>query len=235
MSVKYGILAILSRRPLHGYELKQEFEAELGANWSINFGQIYTTLDRLERDGFVIQSSVVSGSDAPDRKLYTITPGGTGELNKWFLTPMTKIENLRDEFYAKVILSLTSNVSTEDVLQSQRKAELQKLHELTKLKEEADQAIELPWVLQLDLAILHAEATLRWLNMCEVRLRRLKDIYEQSMTVKAKSLGGNTEASANADIVANIDESADRGTGAAEAGAGSTNEGHVDTSGRRRG
>ncbi|HZD59666.1 MAG TPA: PadR family transcriptional regulator, partial [Anaerolineae bacterium] len=113
MSIKYGILAILARRPFYGYELKQEIETELGANWSVNYGQIYTTLDRLERNSFVILSGTVAVSDAPDRKLYTITPAGRDELNKWFLSPLTKIENLRDEFYAKVILSMTSSIPTE--------------------------------------------------------------------------------------------------------------------------
>jgi len=193
MSIKYGILAILSRRPFHGYELKQEIEAELGTNWSVNYGQIYKTLDRLERDNLVIQSNVEVRFDAPDRKVYTITPAGRDELNKWFLSPLTKIDNLRDEFYAKVILSLTSTISTDDVLQVQRKAELQKLHELTNLKEEADQAIELPWILQLDLAILHTEATLRWLNMCEVRLRKLKELYENGLALKAREVTDNSE------------------------------------------
>ncbi|MBE0447127.1 MAG: PadR family transcriptional regulator [Actinobacteria bacterium] len=197
MSVKYGILAILSRRPFYGYELKQEIEMELGVNWSVNYGQIYTTLDRLERGGFVILSGTVVVSDAPDRKLYTITPAGRDELNKWFLSPLTKIENLRDEFYAKVILSLTSSIPTEDVLQIQRKAELQKLHELTNLKERADQAIELPWILQLDLAILHTEATLRWLNMCEARLRKLKDIYKEGLAVKIRDTNKDIGAPGN--------------------------------------
>lgn len=193
MSIKHGILAILSRRPFYGYELKQELEAELGANWSVNYGQIYKTLDRLERDNFIIQSDVEVRLDAPDRKVYTITPAGRDELNKWFLSPLTKIDNLRDEFYAKVILSLTSTVSTDDVLQVQRKAELQKLHELTNLKEEADQAIELPWILQLDLAILHTEATLRWFNMCEVRLRKLKELYENGLALKVRDIMDNAE------------------------------------------
>ncbi|MCL6471386.1 MAG: PadR family transcriptional regulator [Firmicutes bacterium] len=174
MSVKYGILAALSKKPFHGYDLKQEIEAELGANWSINYGQIYSTLDRLERDGFIVQSGIVTVSNAPERKLYTITPAGQDELNKWFLTPLIKVEGLRDEFYAKLVLSLTSNVSAEDVLKIQRRAELLKLRELIKLKEEADPANELRWIMQLDLAILHTEATMRWLSMCEVRLKNLK-------------------------------------------------------------
>lgn len=194
MSIKYGILAILSRRPFYGYELKQELETELGVNWSINFGQIYTTLDRLERDMLVVLSDTVTVSDAPDRKLYTITPAGISELNKWFLCPITKIDNFRNELYAKVILSLTSNIPTDDVLQVQRKAELQKLHELTNLKEKADQAIEIPWVLQLDLAILQTEAKLRWLSMCEARLSKLKNIYERDLAVKVKMPGKDSNS-----------------------------------------
>lgn len=193
MSVKYGILATLARRPFYGYELKQELEAELGANWSINYGQIYSTLDRLGKTGLVFRSDVVEVADAPDRKLYSITAGGQEELKRWFLSPISKVDGLRDEFYAKVILSLTSNVSTDDVLQIQRKAELQKLHELTKLKQEADLALELPWLLQLDLAILQTEATLRWLNMCEVRLGKLKAAYEDGPSIKVKVSADRSE------------------------------------------
>jgi DNA-binding PadR family transcriptional regulator len=186
MSIKHGILAILSRRPLHGYELKQELEVELGANWSLNFGQIYTTLGRLERDGLIVQSDIVAVDDAPDRKMYANTSAGSEALTKWFLTPVSKLDGLRDEFYAKVILSLTSNISTDEVLQIQRKTELQKLHELTRLKEAADPVIDLAWILQIDLAILYAEATLRWLNMCEARLKKLQELYSSGPVIRTR-------------------------------------------------
>ncbi len=53
MSLKYGVLGLLAEEPLHGYEVKNRFEAMLGGTWEVNIGQVYTTLQRLERDGLV--------------------------------------------------------------------------------------------------------------------------------------------------------------------------------------
>ncbi len=185
MSVKNGILAIIARRPLHGYELRQELETELGSGWEINFGQIYTTLDRLQRDGFILQSET-PGESTRERKLYTITTAGKDALNNWFLEPVASGENLRDELYAKLILSLSGPIPTEDVIQAQRKEELRKMHELTELKRQADPLVELPLILQLDQVIIQAEGTLRWLNMCEARLAKLKERLSGELAVKVK-------------------------------------------------
>ena len=43
-------MGLLKEEPLHGYEVKNRFEAMLGGTWEVNIGQIYTTLDRLVRD-----------------------------------------------------------------------------------------------------------------------------------------------------------------------------------------
>ena len=51
--VKNGLLALLERGPMYGYQLRAEFEASTGATWPLNVGQVYTTLSRLERDGLV--------------------------------------------------------------------------------------------------------------------------------------------------------------------------------------
>ncbi|TMF78915.1 MAG: helix-turn-helix transcriptional regulator, partial [Chloroflexi bacterium] len=53
MSLRYGVLGLLAEEPLHGYEVKNRFEALLGGTWEVNIGQVYTTLQRLERDGLV--------------------------------------------------------------------------------------------------------------------------------------------------------------------------------------
>ena len=87
MSVRHGLLAVLNRRSMHGYELRKELVDGLGPEWNVNYGQIYSTLERLVRDGLCVQSETVSVVDAPDRKLYTVTPAGRAELRSWFLTP----------------------------------------------------------------------------------------------------------------------------------------------------
>ena len=53
MSLEYGILGLLGEEPLHGYEVKSRFEDMLGGTWEVNIGQIYSTFQRLERDGLV--------------------------------------------------------------------------------------------------------------------------------------------------------------------------------------
>jgi DNA-binding PadR family transcriptional regulator len=195
MSVKHGILAIIARHPLHGYELRQELETELGTGWAINFGQIYTTLERLERDGLVIKSDGTAASSIRDRKLYAITPAGQDELNAWFLSPIVGAEKARDELYAKVMLSFSSPIPTLDVIHAQRKEELRKMHDLTQMKRQADPLLELPRILRLDRAILQAEGTLRWLNMCEARLRKLKERLSGELTVRVKRVGDATHLS----------------------------------------
>lgn len=53
MSIRQGLLALLEPGPKYGYQLRTEFEARTGGTWPLNVGQVYTTLDRLERDGLV--------------------------------------------------------------------------------------------------------------------------------------------------------------------------------------
>ena len=70
MSVQMSLLAILADAPGYGLQLRNEFETRTGSIWSLNVGQVYTTLARLERDGFVEQRD---GDGA--EKLYAISPG----------------------------------------------------------------------------------------------------------------------------------------------------------------
>ena len=53
MPVKHALLALLAERDLTGYELKLRFERVLGEFWQLNSGQVYSTLERLRRDGMV--------------------------------------------------------------------------------------------------------------------------------------------------------------------------------------
>jgi DNA-binding PadR family transcriptional regulator len=172
--IKYALLGLLARHPMHGYELKEKFSLEIGNHWSLNFGQIYTTLERLHRDGLV-RHSLVKESGGPDKKVYSLTVKGHNELNRWFLTPISSSKRLKNEFYIKLILSLTvGSVDTLEVIQTQRRNLLEEMHQLACLKSKADPIVQLPWILLLDSAALHCEADLRWLDMCEGRLDKVK-------------------------------------------------------------
>ena len=171
MSIKYGLLALLERAPSHGYQLRADFDAATGAAWPLNVGQVYTTLDRLERDGLVAQDGE---PDAEGRIAYRITEDGRQELRSWFRSPVSPKSAPRDELSIKLALAVTTpGVDVLGVVQTQRTATMSGLQELTRLKTRAtDPAGDLAWSLVLDSLVFRAEAEIRWLDHCEARVAR---------------------------------------------------------------
>ncbi len=167
--VKYALLGLLSEEARHGYELKAAFEELLGGSWPLNIGQVYTTLARLERDGFV-RSKVVPQELVPDRKVYEITPTGREELAIWLTEPARGPVRLRDELFVKVLIQdFVKGGDPWTLIRKQRQRHLQTLAELQALL-----AGELPPATQLIVegAMLHVEADLEWLDLCEERLTK---------------------------------------------------------------
>lgn len=170
MSIRHGLLALLERSPMYGYQLRHEFERSTGATWPLNVGQVYTTLARLERDGMVEQTGE---SDEDGKVVYRLTDAGHAELTGWFATPLGATDRPRDELAIKVALALTTpGVDVRAVLQTQRTATLRHLQELTRLKAVADGSEDTAWLLVLDSMIFRAEAEVRWLDHSETRLAR---------------------------------------------------------------
>lgn len=174
MAMRYGLLTLLAEEPTHGYELKTALERVTGGSWAINVGQVYSTLQRLERDGLVAQAD--SGDEAGlagrDRRDYRITPLGLHELDRWFATPHVPDTAPRDELTAKVLLAVAApDVDVRDLLQRQRSATLSLLQAYTRRKAVAD-STELPLLMMLDALIFRAEAEVRWLDACDSRLGR---------------------------------------------------------------
>ncbi len=175
MSVKYTLLALLYQQPMHGYELGKQLNLVINADWDVKPGQIASTLARL-KDANLVDYEIEETSDAPDRKVYLITDAGRSELESWYLTPEVREYRLGDAFYVKLVLSLVGGpVSPEQVLMSQRRELYQQLHEATELSRQANPRTQLPWTLLLESAIMHLEADLRWIEMCEARLSDLKN------------------------------------------------------------
>lgn len=88
MSVRHALLALLSEGPKYGLQLREEFEANTGQVWPLNVGQVYTTLQRLERDGLVAAADSESADPGP-QKAYRITGAGSAELAEWLRVPRT--------------------------------------------------------------------------------------------------------------------------------------------------
>jgi DNA-binding PadR family transcriptional regulator len=170
MSIKHGLLALLEREPMYGYQLRAAFEETTGGTWPLNIGQVYTTLSRLERDELVREPR---GGDAAGQRSYEITDAGRAELALWFATPVSRSDRPRDELAIKLALALTTpGVDVHQVVQTQRGATMRTLQEYTRLKARAHQPTDLAWRLVLDAMLFQAEAEVRWLDHCEASLVR---------------------------------------------------------------
>src|ERR1700689_1854071 len=101
MSIRHSLLALLSEGPKYGFQLRQEFESSTGEVWPLNVGQVYTTLQRLERDSLV-QSDDVEEDER--QKNYSITEQGSDELSRWLRTPPDLSQPPRDELVIKVLV-----------------------------------------------------------------------------------------------------------------------------------
>ena len=169
MSIRHGLLALLERGSSHGYQLRAEFDAATGATWPLNVGQVYTTLDRLERDGLVAQDGP---PDAEGRIAYRLTDAGSAEVRAWFTSPVSAKSAPRDELAIKLALAVTTpGVDVVSVVQTQRSATMSSLQELTRLRVRSD-GDDLAWSLVLDSLVFRAEAEIRWLDHCESRVAR---------------------------------------------------------------
>jgi DNA-binding PadR family transcriptional regulator len=168
MSIKHALLGLLSDGPRHGYELKSAYEDSLVPEENLNFGQVYTTLERLSRDGLVAHD-VVRQSERPDKKVYELTREGRKELREWLTTPSRQDLDLRNETFLKLMLARRlKGVSPAEVLAIERQSCFQRLHDTTRAKAQAiKKKSPLPSILLLELAVLKLEAFLKWLDRCE--------------------------------------------------------------------
>jgi DNA-binding PadR family transcriptional regulator len=181
MSVKHGLLALLERGPMYGYQLRAAFEESTGGTWPLNIGQVYTTLSRLERDDLV---RPLPESDGGQRS-FEITDAGRAELAAWFATPVSRGDRPRDELAIKLALALTTpGVDVRSVVQTQRSATMRTLQEYTRLKGRANQPADLSWRLVLDAMLFQGEAELRWLDHCEASMVRYTPPPTPAVTVR---------------------------------------------------
>jgi DNA-binding PadR family transcriptional regulator len=170
MSVRHALLALLSEGPKYGLQLRQEFEARTGEVWPLNVGQVYTTLQRLERDGLV--ESDDEGEEGP-QKGFRITADGAAELAQWLRTPPDMTSPPRDELVIKVLVALgLPGVDVRDVVQVHRRYVVELMQQWTRLKEDADDH-EVGFLLVVDAELFRLDAVIRWLDAADGRLARV--------------------------------------------------------------
>jgi DNA-binding PadR family transcriptional regulator len=170
MSVRHALLALLTEGSKYGLQLRQEFETRTGEVWPLNVGQVYTTLQRLEREGHV-------ESDENERdgaqKRFRITADGERELGRWLRTPPGAAPPPRDELVMKVQVAFRMpGVDVTEILQVHRRHVVEEMQRYTHLKAEAV-ADDVGLGLVVDAELFRLEAIVRWLDAADARLRRM--------------------------------------------------------------
>src|ERR1700709_568403 len=103
MNVPLALLGLLEREPSHGYDLKRDYDTYFGRGKPLPFGQVYSTLARLTRDGKIAATEVEPGA-GPDRKRYVITDQGVSEVEAWLTEPVEAEAHLQTVLFVKVVL-----------------------------------------------------------------------------------------------------------------------------------
>jgi DNA-binding PadR family transcriptional regulator len=169
MSVRHAMLALLSEGPKYGLQLREEFEARTGEVWPLNVGQVYATLQRLERDGLVESDGT---SDEGPRKAFLITPEGEQELARWLRRPPDLSSPPRDELVMKVLVALyVPSADVHAVIQAHRRYLVELMQQWTRLKED-EAGFDLGFALVVDAELFRLDALVRWLDAAEGRIRR---------------------------------------------------------------
>jgi DNA-binding PadR family transcriptional regulator len=163
--VRDAVLALLARGPAHGYQLKLDYE-RLTRNGPVNVGQIYQTLERLQRDGLVERDD--SGPDER-RVTYRITDEGRTSARELLFDADDIPTTGSSSVAAKVLLATSMpGVEAVDVLDVQRAALLRSVQ--TTRRQTRDQALSRVDRLVLEAELAFIEAELRWLDLCEAEL-----------------------------------------------------------------
>jgi DNA-binding PadR family transcriptional regulator len=179
MSVRHAMLALLSEGPKYGLQLREEFENRTGEVWPLNVGQVYTTLQRLERDGLV--ESDETGEDGP-QKAFRITSEGERELAGWLRTPPDLSSPPRDELVMKVLVAVrVPGTDPHEVIQAHRRYLVQLMQQWTRIKD--DQANgDVGLALAVDAELFRLDSVVRWLDVADVRLKRAAADTEPGQT-----------------------------------------------------
>jgi DNA-binding PadR family transcriptional regulator len=160
------VLAMLAKEPSHGYELRGRLNKALGPlGDDVNAGQIYVTLGRLEKAGFVTCERSAGFPERPDRKIYGLTPSGQQRVADW-LTEVSWPKPDLAEFHLKLVAAAAAGLADPiGIVDAQRRELLRRLRDAQRAAMEEPEGSDAG--LLLEGITLRLQADLRWLQACE--------------------------------------------------------------------
>lgn len=157
MAVPEALLSFLAAQPRGVYQLRQDFTA--ATSWKINIGQVYQTLQRLARDGFVKPAGQEGNTE-----LYALSEKGAQAIKEWLATSIASACEDRDELSMKILVAAHTGADIATIIQTQRKATLNQIRMLTRAKAGSSSLTE---QLLLERQVFALDATARWLDHIE--------------------------------------------------------------------
>ena len=175
MSTPHVLLALLADGAHHGYDLKRGYDARFPKARPLAFGQVYSTLERLARDGLV-EAVGTARVDGPDRKAFALTEAGRAALHTWLLAVEPPSPHVTNALFTKVVAALLSDEgqgTAATYLRAQRGAHLARMRDFTAVKTAAD--LPVGEVLAADYALAHLDADVRWIELTLSRMTALRE------------------------------------------------------------
>jgi DNA-binding PadR family transcriptional regulator len=162
--VREVLLALLAKESSHGYQLRARLQLALGPlAAALNAGQVYVTLNRLEKAGLVT-SQRMGQADRPDRKVYELTAAGRARVVEW-LADTSWPKPAPAEFHLKLMAAAAAGLGDPvRLVDLQRHALLAGLADAQRAAlAEPDGSVA---GLLLEGVVLRLQADLRWLEAC---------------------------------------------------------------------
>lgn len=158
-------MGVLVEGPAHGYDLKREHDLRFPGTKPLAYGQVYSTLARLERDGLV-EVAETTQDGGPERTTYALTPDGETSVREWLGEPEPAASYAADELVRKTVTALRIGADAGSFLTRQRSVHLARMRELLELQ----RTLGTDEQIAVDHTVAHLDADLRWLETAAARV-----------------------------------------------------------------
>jgi PadR family transcriptional regulator AphA len=104
---EWAVLGVLADQPRHGYDIAAELQpgTPIGDAWQLTRQLVYRALERLEALGMAAPERTEAGGSGPLRTIYGPTDLGRTTLDRWLVTPVDHVREIRNAFLLKLLLT----------------------------------------------------------------------------------------------------------------------------------
>jgi DNA-binding PadR family transcriptional regulator len=166
MSVQNVLLGVLAEGPMHGYDLKRAYDDRFPGAKPLAYGQVYSSLSRLEQEGMV-EIAETSQDGGPERTAYALTARGRERLHGWLAETEPPGPYAAVDLVRKTTTALRLGADAGGILQRQRAEHLDAMRALLRVQADVDD----PGArIAIDHTIFHLDADLKWLETAAARV-----------------------------------------------------------------